>query len=220
MAGRRWWEPRGGRPHAAAGAGPDDSGGEPRYNRRRTSCRFLRDPGCVVPSSGEPPDRDEILVRAYEQMRRLARQRLARSGPDSIQATELVNETWLRLTRQHREWADRAELFGLAARAMRDILVDRAREKGALKRGGDWERVNWDSALQVASEHPEELLALDRAVTRLREVSDELGRIVELMFYAGLTGEETADALGVSASTVDRRWRFARAWLHRELAGV
>lgn len=162
---------------------------------------------------------DELLDKAYEEMRALARRRLARMGPQSIQATELVNEAWLRLTGQNREWHDRPELFALAARAMRDILVDRARRRGARKRGGDWERVSWESALQVATEYPDELLTLDAAISRLTEQSPEHGRVVELMFYAGLTGEEAAEALGVSPSTIDRRWRFARAWLHRELVG-
>ena len=89
----------------------------------------------------------------------------------------------------------------------------------ARKRGGDWKRVEWESALQVASEHPEELLMLDAALSRLTEQAPEHARVVELMFFAGLTGEETARALDVSPSTVDRQWRFARAWLHRELFG-
>ena len=128
-----------------------------------------------------------------------------------------MNETWLRLAGRQHVWKDRRELFGLAARAMRDILVERARRRGARKRGGDWERVNWESALKVAADHPEELLTLDEALLRLSEQSPEHARVVELMFYAGLTGDETADALGVSPSTIDRKWRFARAWLHREL---
>lgn len=166
-----------------------------------------------------PEDQGALLARAYAEMRALARRRLARMGPQSIQATELVNETWLRIAGKQPAVQDREELFALAARAMRDILVDRARRKGAQKRGGDWERVNWDSALQVASDHPEELLTLDTALSRLSEQSPEHARVVELMFFAGLTGEEAARALDVSPSTVDRRWRFARAWLHRELLG-
>ncbi len=168
------------------------------------------------PDESPAPD-EEILEGDYDEMRRLARRRLAQMGPQSIQATELVNETWLRLVGQNRSWADRGQLFGLAARAMRDILVDRARQKGSLKRGGDWERVNWESALQIAGEHPEELLMLDEAISRLSEQAPDHAKVVELMFFAGLTGDETAKALEVSPSTVDRQWRFARAWLHREL---
>lgn len=164
-------------------------------------------------------DEGEILARAYDEMRRLARRRIAQMGPQSLQATELVNETWLRLVGQDHRWTSHSELFGLAARAMRDILVDRARARGAHKRGGDWERVNWDTALQVAADHPEELLTLDAEISRLSEQSPEHARVVELMFFAGLTVDETAQALAVSASTVDRRWRFARAWLHRAVAG-
>lgn len=162
---------------------------------------------------------DDALAKAYDEMRRLARRRLAHMGPHSIQATELVNEVWIRLSGRDGDWTDRQQLFGLAALAMRDILVERARRKGALKRGGDWERVNWESALAVANDHPDEFLTLDAALSRLSEQSPEHARVVELLFYAGLTGEEAARALEVSPSTVDRRWRFARAWLHREIVG-
>ena len=164
-----------------------------------------------------PHDSDELMVRAYDEMRALARRRLNHAGPQSLQATELVNETWLRLVGRDRDWSDRSELFGLAARAMRDILVERARMKAAQKRGGDWQRVEWESALQVAAQHPEELLTLDAALSRLSEQSPDHAKVVELMFFAGLTGEEAAQALEVSPSTVDRRWKLARAWLHHEL---
>ncbi len=170
----------------------------------------------MTPSNGGDPD-DGILEAAYDEMRVLARRRLSQMGPQSLQATELVNETWLRLMGQNRGWDNRTQLFGLAARAMRDILVDRARSKAAHKRGGDWQRVDWETALMVATEHPEELLMLDEAVSRLSEQAPDHARVVEMMFFAGLTGDETARALDVSPSTVDRRWRFARAWLHREL---
>ena len=171
----------------------------------------------MSPAEEGPGPDEQILNEAYDEMRRLARRRLAQMGPQSIQATDLVNETYLRLMGQNRTWADRGQLFGLAARAMRDILVDRARSKGARKRGGDWQRVKWESALQIATEHPQELLMLDEAVSRLSEQAPKHAKVVELMFFAGLTGDETAKALKVSPSTVDRQWRFARAWLHREL---
>jgi RNA polymerase sigma factor (TIGR02999 family) len=169
------------------------------------------------PDHPEPPD--VRIEEAYAEMRSLARRRLLQTGPQSLQATELVNEVWLRLAGRDRNWTDRAEFFRIAARAMRDVLVDRARSRGARKRGGDWQRVDWESALQVASDHPDELLMLDAALSRLSEQAPEHARVVELMFFAGLTGDETARALGVSPSTVDRQWRFARAWLHRELTG-
>ena len=169
------------------------------------------------PSPDQQPLDPDLLASAYDEMRALARRRLARVGPQSIQATELVNETWLRLVGREREWSDRRELFGIAGRAMRDILVERARRSGSLKRGGDWARVDWESAEKVATEHPGELLTLDEALSRLTEQAPDHAKVVELMFFAGLTGDETAKALEVSPSTVDRRWRFARAWLHREL---
>jgi RNA polymerase sigma factor (TIGR02999 family) len=119
-----------------------------------------------------------------------------------------------------RSWSTRPGFdswAGTAIGRIADILVERARRRGAQKRGGDWQRVNWESAVQVAQEHPEELLTLDAALSRLSEKAADHAKVVELMFFAGLTGEEAAQALEVSPSTVDRRWKFARAWLHREL---
>jgi len=173
-----------------------------------------------MPMPDEPDHlRDRLLEEAYDEMRSVARRRIASMGHQSLQATELVNETWLRLEGQQREWTNRYELFGLAARAMRDILVDRARHNRAQKRGGDWTRVNWESALEVAAEHPEEFLLLDHAIERLAETDAGHAQVVELLFHGGLTGDEAARALGVSPSTVDRRWRLARAWLFSELSG-
>jgi RNA polymerase sigma factor (TIGR02999 family) len=166
-----------------------------------------------------PQEPEEVLEATYDEMRAFARRRLAQADTHSLQATELVNETWLRLVGRKNAWSSRSELFGLAARAMRDILVERARNKGAQKRGANWKRVDWESALLVADRHPEELLMLDAALSRLSDGAPEQARVVELMFFAGLTGDETARALGISPSTVDRHWRFARAWLHHELTG-
>lgn len=172
-----------------------------------------------MPAPEEPDlSRTKLLEQTYDEMRLVARRRIARIGHQSLQATELVNEAWLRLEGQQRHWTNRYELFGLAARAMRDILVDRARSSGAQKRGGDWERVNWENALQVAVEHPEQLLQLDRAVSRLGEHDAACAEVVELLFFAGLSGDEAARALNVSPSTIDRRWSMARAWLRQELS--
>jgi RNA polymerase sigma factor (TIGR02999 family) len=160
---------------------------------------------------------EQLLVESYGEMRRLARRHLFQMGSQSIQATELVNETYLRLVGRGRTWIDRNQLFGLAARSMRDILVERARSKASKKRGGGWRRVDWESAPQVAEEYPEELLMLDDALSRLSRCEPKSAQVVELMFFAGFTSDETAKALDVSPSTIDRRWRFARAWLHKEL---
>ena len=130
------------------------------------------------PPRNDSLDDPEFLDRAYEEMRALARRRLARAGGYSLQATELVNETWLRLVGRNREWTDRSELLNLAGRAMRDILVERARRRGAQKRGGDWQRVNWESAVMVAEEHPEELLTLDAALSRLSEQAADHAKVV------------------------------------------
>lgn len=163
----------------------------------------------------DPPP--PISQDAYDELRAVARYRLLVQGAHSLQATELVHEAWARLERQGRRWNSRKELFGMAARAMRDLLVERARARATAKRGGDWTRVRWESALQVSEDHPAEFLMLDDALSRLSSEEPECARVVELLFFAGFTGDETAAAMGVSPSTIDRRWRMARAWLRDDL---
>lgn len=167
------------------------------------------------PRSADFDDGD--LVAAYEHMRSVARRRLHSVGPQSIQATDLVNDAYLRLHDRGHVPESRSDLIRLTAWAMRDVLVDRAREKSAQKRGSDWTRVNWESAATVAAHHPDEFLVLDRALQKLQQELPDLADVVQLKFYAGLTGDETAQVLGVSPTTVDRRWTAARAWLHRQV---
>lgn len=161
--------------------------------------------------------RPDISLGAYNELRALARHRLHLHGARSLQPTELVHEVWARLERRGQRWTSRQEMFGLAGRAMRDVLVERARARATAKRGGEWTRVRWESALQVADDHPDEFLMLDGALSRLSQVEPECAKVVELMYFAGFTGDEVAEALGVSPSTIDRRWRMARAWLRKEL---
>jgi RNA polymerase sigma-70 factor, ECF subfamily len=159
------------------------------------------------------------LVEA--ELRRLARGYMRRERRDhTLQATALVNEAFLRLTDARRvHWQDRAHFLGISARLMRRVLVDHARSRGYLKRGGDAERVTLDEGLVTSPEPAVDVLALDRALEALAAVDVRKGRVVELRFFGGLSVEETAEVLHVSADTVKRDWRLAKLWLLRELEG-
>src|SRR5215470_14933070 len=161
----------------------------------------------------------ELLTLVYQELRKLAAAKMARERPDqTLQPTALVHEAWLHLGGDKQPaWQNRAHFFGAAAEAMRRILVDRARSKQALKRGGNLERVDID-ALELPSPMPDdELLALDEALDRLTTVDTRAAEMVKLCFFVGLTQEEAAKELGVSLATAERVWGFARAWLSREL---
>ena len=169
-------------------------------------------------STGDPRARDRMLAAVYDELRALARRRLARSPEASIQPTELVHEMYERLfgTRAP-DWRSRRHFFAIAARSMQDIIIDRARAALAQKRGGDADHLPLSQVVEVGVERPEELLLLDRALEKLADVDELCAEVVRLRYFVGLSGDETADALDVSPSTVDRRWTFARAWLHREI---
>jgi RNA polymerase sigma factor (TIGR02999 family) len=157
----------------------------------------------------------------YAELRRLARQQLRRERPgQTLQPTALANEAWIRLV-GHRpfEAHDRAHFLGVAARAMRQILVERGRARHAAKRGGAPERVTLDEGLFGAEPRSIDLLALDEALGRLGATHPAHARLVELRFFAGLTVEEAADLLDSSPATIKRQWTFAKAWLVRELGG-
>jgi RNA polymerase sigma factor (TIGR02999 family) len=155
----------------------------------------------------------------YGELRQLARAQLGRLPPGkTLQPTALVNEAWLRLAgRDVDDAGSRREFVGLAARAMRDILVEDARRKGARKRGGDWRRTQPEQLILATEAPPAELLALDEALTELERREPRQARIVHLRFFAGLTEEETAEALELSDRTVRREWRLARLWLFEQL---
>jgi RNA polymerase sigma factor (TIGR02999 family) len=168
---------------------------------------------------GDEKAAGQLLPMVYEELRRIAAYRMAQEVPGhTLQPTALVHEAWLRLIGDEgSKFANRAYFFGAAAEAMRRILVDRAREKKALKRGGDLERVEID-AVEVLSPMPnEDLLALDDALDRLAAVDTRAAQMVKLCFFVGLTQEEAARELGVSVSTAERIWAFARTWLLREV---
>ena len=163
---------------------------------------------------------DALLPVVYEELRRLAASYLRRERPgQTLQPTALVHEAYLRLMKDRPErWQNRAHFCAIAAHSMRQILIERARARGAQKRGGAQPRVTLDEGL-VAGETPSfDLVALDEALGRLEQIDAEQARLVELRFFGGLTIEETAEAIGVSPATLKRRWSLARAWLFRELA--
>src|SRR5436309_6099146 len=168
----------------------------------------------------QPPPAQELAPQVYDELRRSAAAYLRREGPgQTLQATALVHEAYLRLAGAGTPWTDKRHFVGIAARSMRQILVERARARGAQKRWAGLNRVTMTDALAVAADAEGMLPALDEALTRLEQVDAEQARIVELRYFAGLSIEETADALGMSPATLKRRWSLARAWLHRELTG-
>jgi len=170
--------------------------------------------------AGRSPAIEELLPLVYQELRRLAAYKMAHEGPGhTLQPTALVHEAYLRLvgSNQPQQWQGRGHFFAAAAEAMRRILVDRARERQALKRGGHLQRVGVDS-VDVPLPMPEdELLIVDDALDRLAMVDTQAANVVKLCFFVGLTQEEAARELDISVSTAERLWGFARAWLLREL---
>jgi RNA polymerase sigma-70 factor (ECF subfamily) len=162
---------------------------------------------------------DKLAPLVYHELRRLARRHMAneRAG-HTLQATALVNEAYLRLVEVTRvQWQDRAHFFAMAARQMRRILVDSARERRYQKRGGGAQKVTLDEQLLVGGPGPD-LVALDDALQALEKIDQRKSKVVEMRFFGGLSLEDTAAALGVSPDTVTRDWKLAKAWLMRELS--
>lgn len=171
-------------------------------------------------AQGDQAAFEELIPLVYDELRRLAQRELRRERPGhSLQATALVNEAYLRLIDLNRiEWQNRAHFFAMAARMMRRILVDWARARGNQKRGGGVPTVSLDEGLLVSTDPGCDLVALDDALETLGAMDPRKGQVVEMRFFGGLTVEETAAALHVSADTVMRDWRSAKAWLLRELS--
>jgi RNA polymerase sigma factor (TIGR02999 family) len=170
--------------------------------------------------SGDPEALEELMPRVYQELRKLARGYLRGERSDhTLQPTALIHEAYVRLVEQQSapSWEDRAHFYAIAARLMRQVLVDHARRSQAGKRGGDVEKVSFDEAVVYAREKAGELVALDEALQELGSFDPRKCRIVELRFFGGLSLEETAEALGVSVATVGRELRLASAWLHRFL---
>jgi RNA polymerase sigma factor (TIGR02999 family) len=162
-----------------------------------------------------------LIPLVYDELRRLAAHYLRRERPgQTLQATALVHDVYLRLLQDsHLSWQSRAHFFGIAARSMRQILIERARARRAAKRGGDRVRITLDPGLIVTVPESIDLEALDDALTRLAALDPDLAHVVEVRFFGGLSIEETAEALSVSPATVKRRWTLAKAWLAREIGG-
>ena len=162
---------------------------------------------------------EELAPLVYDELRRIAAHFMRGERPgQTLQATALVHEAYLKLAHAGTPWHDKRHFVGIAARAMRQILVERARARGAQKRWAALDRVTLTDALALAAADEALLPPLDEALTRLEAIDPEQARLVELRYFAGLSIEDTADALGISPATVKRRWALARAWLFRELS--
>lgn len=162
----------------------------------------------------------KLLPLVYDELRKLAKNRMADLRPgQTLQPTALVHEAYIRLIGSAAAgWDTRGHFFAAAAQAMRNILVDQARSRGRLKRGGDRRRVPLDDATPVIEPPSVDVLSLNEVLDRLQEQDPRKGEIVMLRYFGGLSVEETANVLGISPATVDRDWSYARAWLHREIS--
>lgn len=164
---------------------------------------------------------EQLFQLVYDELRRLAASHMRAERPGhTLQATALVHEAFMRLIRDDQmDWRNRAHFFGAAAQAMRRILVDHARARGAIRRGGDRRKASLDDTPDLSTDRSDEMVAVDAALSRLADLDPRKGRLVELRFFGGLDIEETAQVLGVSSRTVKRDWTFAKAWLYREIGG-
>lgn len=171
-------------------------------------------------SEGDSSALNRLMPLVYNELRRLAQSYLRRNREQSLlQPTMLVHEAYMKLVNQeHVSWQNRAQFFGLAAKIMRDLLVDHARQANAAKRGGGNYSLSLSEADRVGQQQNLDLLALDEAMNELAAIKPRHCQIIEMRFFAGLTIEETAEVLSISHATVERDWNFARAWLYQHLA--
>jgi RNA polymerase sigma-70 factor, ECF subfamily len=179
--------------------------------------------GLLAKWSGGDKDAEKDLFRlVHQELRRIARRYVVRwRHGQTLQTTAVVNEAYVRLVAQRgSSWQDRAHFFAVSAKAMRHILIDYARSRGYAKRGGGRGRVTFDEAAVAPAQTPADLVALDEALGRLAEDYPRRSQVVELRYFGGLTNAEIAEVLKVSPATVERDWRYARAWLHQTLAGA
>ena len=169
--------------------------------------------------SGEPKAAEELLPLVYEELRKLAAIRMANEpAGQTLQATALVHEAWLRLVGPEAPvWSNRYHFFAAAAEAMRRILVEHARRKKSLKRGGDAQREPFDESILVLTAPPDELLAVHEALDKLAVEDSPAAELVKLRYFVGMTMEEAATAMGLAPRTAERLWTYARAWLYEEL---
>ena len=172
-------------------------------------------------SNGNRTALDRLMPLVYDELHRLAARQIRKESPGhTLQTTVLVNEAYLRLVDQTRvRWQNRAQFFGIAAQLMRRILVDYARNRDYLKRGGGVQNVSLEEVAVVSPERSAEVVAVDDALNGLASLDPRKSQIVELRFFGGLSIEETAEVLKVSPGTIMREWTLAKAWLHREISG-
>jgi RNA polymerase sigma factor (TIGR02999 family) len=171
---------------------------------------------------GDPQAASQLLPLVYDELRRLAAQKLAKEPPgQTLQPTALVHEAYLRLVGSNDDapWDNRGHFFAAAAEAMRRILVENARCRRSLKRGGARKRIDLDDVPPAAAEPDDALLALDEALGKLAEMDAVKAELIKLRYYGGCTGEQAARLLGISPATAERYWAYARAWLLREIKG-
>jgi RNA polymerase sigma factor (TIGR02999 family) len=171
---------------------------------------------------GDPRAAEQLLPLVYDELRKLAAARLAQERPgQTLQATALVHEAYLRLVgpESKQQWDSRGHFFAAAAEAMRRILVDEARRKSSLKAGGGRQRVDFEEVQWSVGAPPDDLLALNDALQKLEQIDKVKSDLVKLRFFAGLTIPQAAEALGVSSSTADNYWAYARCWLRVEMTG-
>jgi len=168
--------------------------------------------------SGDRQALDTLTPLVYDELHRLAHRYLRGERPGhTLQTTALLHEAYVQLVGQEVEWQNRAHFFAVSAQVMRHILVDYARQRGSAKRGGELQRVDLNSEAIVSRERARELIALDEALKALNELYPRRSQVVELRYFGGLNNAEAAAVMNVSAATIERDWRFARAWLYREL---
>ena len=171
--------------------------------------------------NGDPEAEARLMELTYRELRKIAAGHIRRERSGlSVQTTDLVHDAYLRLVDQAAtDWRDRGHFFQVAAHVMRQILIDRARKRHAGKRGGGAPQISLDRALNLAEAHSTDLLALEEALSALEKVDGRQCQVVEMRFFAGMSEDQIAEVLGVSARTINREWRMARAWLYKELYG-
>lgn len=171
-------------------------------------------------SAGDQSASAKLIALVYPELRSMARRCMRNERPGhTLQATGLVHEAYLRLIGLDRiQWQNRAHFFGIAARVMRQVLLDYAREHHARKRGGGAARVDLDDNLLIAEDHLDDVMAMDESLDRLAEVDPDQARLIELRFFAGMTVDEIAEVMAISTATVKREWSHAKAWLRRDMS--
>ena len=171
--------------------------------------------------AGDPRAAQELLPLVYDQLRKAAQRQMAGERSDhTLQATALVHEAYIRLVGSHQtDWDSRAHFYVAAAEAMRRILIEHARKRDRIKRGGGEKKVPLSAVYLAEEARPEEIMSVDDAIRRLEERDSRMAKIVRLRFFAGLSVDEIATSLGLTGRTIRREWALARAWLHRDLGG-